>query len=85
MHKRICVESVEMLYLYIDGELPAERQTFIALHLAECPPCEEAFDFEIELRTVISKKCRERAPDYLRQRVVEALRRLETPPGESPA
>ena len=80
MHKRICVESVEMLYLYIDGELPAERQTFIALHLADCPPCYEAFGFEVELRTVISQKCRERAPDYLYQRVVESLRRLANQP-----
>jgi mycothiol system anti-sigma-R factor len=85
MPKKICVEAVEMLYLYIDGELPAERQTVIALHLADCPPCYEAFDFEVELRTVISRKCRERAPDYLYQRVVESLRRLEnTPPGEQP-
>jgi mycothiol system anti-sigma-R factor len=78
-----CYEAVEQLYFYLDGELNYERRVVIAMHLADCPPCGDAFDFETELRLVIAQRCRERVPEGLRARVYEALRRLEDPP--SPA
>ena len=74
-----CYEAVEQLYLYLDGELTYERRVVIAAHLADCPPCGDAFDFEAELRVVIAQRCRERVPEGLRARVYEALRRLEDP------
>jgi mycothiol system anti-sigma-R factor len=81
-----CFEAVEQLYFYLDGELTYERRVVIAQHLADCPPCGDAFDFESELRIVIAQKCRERVPEGLRARVYEALRRLDQPsprPGEA--
>ena len=77
MPKQICVEAVQLLYLYMDGELPAERRMVIALHLADCPPCGEAFEFEVALRNVIACKCREREPDGLRARVFQAIHRIQ--------
>ncbi len=74
-----CFEAVEQLYFYLDGELTYERRVVIAQHLADCPPCGDAFDFESELRIVIAQKCRERVPEGLRARVFEALHRLEQP------
>ena len=74
-----CFEAVEQLYTYLDGELTYERRVVIAQHLADCPPCGDAFDFESELRIVIAQRCRERVPEGLRARVYEALRRLEDP------
>ncbi|MEA2901759.1 MAG: hypothetical protein QOH36_1646 [Actinomycetota bacterium] len=74
-----CYEAVEQLYFYLDGELTYERRVVIAMHLADCPPCGDAFDFEAELRVVIAQRCRERVPEGLRARVYEALRRLEDP------
>jgi mycothiol system anti-sigma-R factor len=68
-----CDDAVHQLYLYLDGELTPERRALIGHHLDECPPCFEAFDFEAELRMVISHKCREQVPDHLRERVARAL------------
>lgn len=75
-----CFEAVEHLYHYLDGELTFERRALIARHLADCPPCGEAFDFEAELRVVIARKCRERVPESLRVRVQQALQQLQPPP-----
>jgi len=72
-----CTEAAELLYSYMDGELTEERRVLIAAHLDACPPCLDAFDFEAELRVIISERCRERVPDHLRQRVADALRQLQ--------
>jgi mycothiol system anti-sigma-R factor len=68
-----CVEAVHLLYHYLDGELTTERRLLIRGHLDDCPPCGQAFDFEAELRMVISQKCQDKVPDHLRERVAEAL------------
>ncbi|MDQ6798538.1 MAG: mycothiol system anti-sigma-R factor [Actinomycetota bacterium] len=72
-----CTEAAELLYSYMDGELTEERRALIATHLDACPPCLDAFDFEAELRIVISQRCRERVPDQLRRRVADALAQLQ--------
>jgi len=72
-----CTEAAELLYHYIDGELTEERRMLISAHLDDCPPCLDAFDFEAELRVVVSERCRDRVPDELRQRVADALARLQ--------
>lgn len=74
--KKSCLEAVEVLYHYIDGDLTEERRVLIRRHLDDCPPCLEAFDFEIELRTVVAQKCRDHVPDTLKKRVFEALGEL---------
>jgi mycothiol system anti-sigma-R factor len=74
MAKDECRDAAHSLYHYIDGELTFERREIIRQHLDDCPPCGEAFDFEAELRIVISQKCRDQVPEHLRQRVAEALR-----------
>lgn len=72
-----CTEAAELLYSYMDGELTEDRRVVIKSHLDDCPPCLDAFDFEYELRIVISERCRDRVPDHLRQRVAEAIRQLQ--------
>ena len=67
-----CESALQELYLYLDGELTPEKRTVIKEHLDDCNPCFEAFDFEAELRIVISKHCREEVPDSLRERVARA-------------
>ena len=74
-----CVEAVHLLYHYLDGELTTERRVLISRHLDDCPPCGQAFEFEAELRVVVSQNCRESVPDRLRQRVLEALRQAQGP------
>ena len=72
-----CESALQELYLYLDGELTNEKRSVIKEHLDDCNPCFEAFDFEAELRIVISKHCREEVPESLRERVAEQLRAFD--------
>jgi mycothiol system anti-sigma-R factor len=68
-----CGDVLAELYTFVDGELTVERRAIIKAHLDECLPCFEAFDFEAELRIVVSQRCREKVPDELRARIARAL------------
>jgi mycothiol system anti-sigma-R factor len=68
-----CEKAAHRVYHYLDGEMTVWRRWTIRRHLNRCPPCARGFDFEIELRQVISVKCRDEAPAELRRRIAEAL------------
>jgi mycothiol system anti-sigma-R factor len=68
-----CDESIERLYVYLDGELTEERRVEITRHLDLCGPCVRAYGFEAELRKVIASRCKDRVPDSLVSRVAAAL------------
>lgn len=72
-----CDEALHEIYQFLDGELTPEKRSLIARHLDDCPPCGEAYDFEAELRNVISQKCRDTVPESLRQRIADAISRDE--------
>ncbi len=69
-----CDETIEKLYIYLDGELTEQRRIEIARHLDLCGPCVDAYGFEAELRKLIANRCRDRVPESLIERVAEALR-----------
>lgn len=71
-----CAESLKELYSFLDGELTADRRQHIQEHLDGCHDCYGAFDFEAELRIVVSKRCKDEVPEALRDRVADALREL---------
>ncbi len=68
-----CQEALEELYSFLDGELTVEKREHIRVHLDDCNPCLEAFDFEAELRVVISSKCKEAVPESLKEKILRAL------------
>jgi mycothiol system anti-sigma-R factor len=68
-----CEGALAEIYSYLDGELTDEKRRLIASHLDGCNPCVEAYDFEAELRIVISKRCRDEVPESLRVRIAEKL------------
>lgn len=68
-----CSEAVRQLYDFIDGELTDCRRQAIAMHLDRCGDCVDAFDFEAELRKVVADRCRDRVPEYLRNRIATAI------------
>jgi mycothiol system anti-sigma-R factor len=73
-----CSGALEELYWFLDGELTASRRTAIRGHLDRCLDCLETFEFEAELRAVISTCCRaDVVPEHLRLRVFEAIAALE--------
>ena len=69
-----CDETIERLYVYLDGELTEQRRIEIARHLDLCGPCVGAYGFEQELRKLVANRCQDRVPDALRERVARALR-----------
>jgi len=68
-----CGQAIERLYYFLDGELTEERRVEIRQHLDDCGPCLSAFDFEAELRVMISVRCRDEVPETLRSRVAAAI------------
>jgi len=79
-----CREAIHTIYHFLDGELTTDRRMDIQRHLDGCSDCLEAFDFEAELRMVIARKCRDRAPDGLRERIAQAIAHDAPPPGIGP-
>ena len=77
MTEHECDEAISELYRYLDGELDAATLASIESHLQQCSPCLEAYDFEQELRRMISAKSAEEMPGDLRKRIVDVLDRLE--------
>ena len=69
-----CDETIERLYVYLDGELTEQRRIEIARHLDLCGPCVGAYGFEAELRKMVANRCQDHVPDSLRDRVARALR-----------
>lgn len=76
-----CREAIRDLYLYLDQELSADQMATVQVHLHECSPCFEAFDFEAELRMVIATRARDEAPEHLRERLLTMLQSLDPPAG----
>jgi mycothiol system anti-sigma-R factor len=72
-HDGDCSETLQELYQFLDGELTDEKRVQIQQHLEDCPPCFEAFDFEVEIKQYIAQKCRDRVPESLRVRIAEAI------------
>jgi len=68
-----CEEALKELYVYLDGELTDEKRSMITGHLDDCNPCLEAFDFEAELRIVISKRCHDDVPESLKLKIAHQL------------
>jgi mycothiol system anti-sigma-R factor len=68
-----CQEALEELYTFLDGELTVEKREHIRHHLDDCNPCLGAYDFEAELRMVISAKCKEPVPESLKDKILRAL------------
>lgn len=72
-----CDKAIYRVYRYLDGELTFYRRWSVKRHLHRCPPCAQGFDFEFELRQVVSSKCRDEVPEDLRHRIAEAIERQQ--------
>ncbi len=69
-----CNDALHELFTFIDGELTDENRSQIAQHLDDCGSCLDVFDFEIELRVVLQRKCQEQVPDALKAKIADAIR-----------
>jgi len=80
-----CDDALSELYGYLDGELNDVVVAKVEAHLQHCSPCLEAFDFEAELRRVVSTKCRDKMPDEMRDKIFAVIERLEAGDQATPA
>jgi mycothiol system anti-sigma-R factor len=69
-----CGFVLSSVYAYIDGHLEVSEQVVIKGHLADCPPCDRLYRFEISVRSTVAKCCCETAPTSLRDKILGALR-----------
>lgn len=52
-----CQETMGRLSMYLDRELNDEEVGQVKVHLHACPPCEQVFDFQSELKRLVRKEC----------------------------
>jgi mycothiol system anti-sigma-R factor len=77
-HETDCREVLEEVYLYLDGEMDAERRANIRQHLDECAPCLRQFGVEQEVKLLVARCCGgDRAPESVRLAVLTRLRSVE--------
>lgn len=68
-----CQEVLARLYSFLDGELTEERRQKIRIHLDDCSPCLEAYEFETELRQMVANRLRDRVPEVLRMKISQLI------------
>jgi mycothiol system anti-sigma-R factor len=68
-----CREALTELYQYLDGYLAIERRTIIKSHLDLCGQCGSSYEFEFELRQVVSRRCSDQVPERLKARIFQAI------------
>jgi anti-sigma factor (TIGR02949 family) len=71
-----CATALQQLWEYLDGELIPERMQAMRMHLARCSRCYPQYDFEKAFLAALSNcQCTTCAPNDVRCRIMEALRR----------
>ena len=69
-----CLEVLDRLYGYIDGELTEVRAEEVRRHLTNCAPCLQVSDFETAyVRFLEARTQAQLAPESLRKRVLERI------------
>ncbi len=72
-----CEHTIRQVYLYLDGELSTFRRWQVTRHLNRCPPCQQGYEFELELRQFIASRCQTQVPAELKRRITEAIALFE--------
>lgn len=70
-----CRDALHEIYNLLAGELDDAKREQISVHLDECTPCAEPYDFYAELRRCIQQRCHDTAPPELLTRIESALDR----------
>jgi mycothiol system anti-sigma-R factor len=74
-HETDCGEVLAEVFLYLDGEMTADRTDRIRHHLDECSPCLRKYGVEQEVRALVARCCgNDVAPEQLRSKVLGRLR-----------
>lgn len=73
--KEYCRTTLELIYLYNDGEILSESERReIRVHLEECGPCYERFGLQRRVTVIVSRQRRHSScPQELRARITQIL------------
>lgn len=75
-HATLCTEVIASLSAYIDGEVEAQEYHLIAVHITECPPCEQEERAQRTVKALVVRSATFHvAPEQLRARVRARLQR----------
>ncbi|WP_396232231.1 zf-HC2 domain-containing protein [Gleimia sp. 6138-11-ORH1] len=72
-----CEELEELLFLLADGELDAQTQERLQVHLSECAHCKTLFDVEVHLRALLKDCYRKEVPADLEAQIRNQIRTVE--------
>lgn len=76
-HPTDCTEALKQLFACLDGCLDQDRRRAIEAHVARCPCCLHAFQFEARMLAAIKEPCPDDASvEPLRRKVLAALMEL---------
>lgn len=64
-----CLQAIELLYAYLDGELNDVELEQYENHLGHCRSCYSRSELETELNKRIQSSGEEKAPDALQERL----------------
>ncbi len=80
LQKNECQRALNELYAYLDQELTEETRASIAVHIEECGPCINVFDFHQELKQLVARCCTTEVPSALKAKILTEIQRSE--PGQ---
>ena len=71
--KQECLDVVEHIYEYVDGEVSPQALAAVREHLLSCPPCLEQHDVQVALKALVKRCCQDTAPASLRVRILARI------------
>jgi mycothiol system anti-sigma-R factor len=76
-HETPCVEVLDRIYTYLDGELDQGSCAEVRDHLDECGPCLREYGLEEVVKKLVGKCCGcDPVPDDLRSKVLNRIQAL---------
>ena len=73
-----CLQAVEELWAFLDGELPPEMADQVQRHLEACRECYPHYDFQRAFRDMLRAPSDAEIPADLRRHVLQTLSRHDT-------
>ncbi|MEJ2179605.1 MAG: zf-HC2 domain-containing protein [Gammaproteobacteria bacterium] len=71
-----CLEAIELLYAYLDGELDDEQLEKYEHHMGHCRSCYSRSELEVALNNRIKKSAKGEAPQALQNRLRHLIGKL---------
>ena len=69
-----CQDCLDKLDRYLDRELTDAEVEEVKRHLGDCPPCEDLYQLQVNLKRLVKVCCDQgTAPEHLRSRLRQIL------------